>query len=189
MTFHPNWSDYIFQTPISPGHRVAFLAFCQDCGCEVEPCCRCEKRKSFMSGHCRVCYNSYACPQADDPICPEVEPMFICSECEDNRLSETLWGPIKRVPQKEVFKYAYRSPCYCCKVSSSNFIRIPTFIEIPFHPLVTYTAYKKIHAKEAFRKELEFSGNWAQALLVYSSFFQIWPEKVNQPSLKSFLKN
>lgn len=187
MAIHPNWSDFTLQTPTQPGHRLWFHAFCQDCGCEVESCCRCQKRRASMTGHCRICWNSYACPQADDPIHKEIGSMFLCTDCEDHRLYEQLYGPFKRLPKKEVWKYSYKSPCHCCALSSSNFIRTPKFVEIPFHPLVTYTSYKKINARQALEKELRFSGNWAQALLVYCSFFQTCSEKVEKPSLKSFL--
>ena len=99
--------------------------------------------------------------------------MFLCERCSDTRFLVDLWGPnYKRQVDKEIWMYEYEPVCSCCPLSPTNVIRIPRFVELNFHQTPNDVPYKKIHAKRAYEKELEFSGNVAEALILYSHFFQ-----------------
>lgn len=192
MSSSPDWSDFVSKTSAEPGHKTLFYAFCQDCGCSVKPCWRCEKRKvseGFSSGLCTICWNSFACPQPNDPTDPSVAPMFLCSRCHDNRISEEMYGRKYQPDLKvEIYNYDYKPVCACCSVSPSNVARIPKLCELPFHSHPNTRSYNMIHAKKAFEKEMEFSGNAAVALTLYTSFFRHRPKDEEPPNSRKILQ-
>lgn len=185
MSASPTWFHTVHQTPAKPGHKVIFHAFCQDCGIEVKACWRCQKRKEYLDGACRVCHNSFACAQPDDPTDPSVAPMFICERCDQNRTLESMYGPFERELDKEIYNYKYEPVCSCCPLSTSNVSRIPQMENLARHP--AGMNWHSVDAQKAFKKELEFSGNYAQALIHYASFFQHRPKGEAPPASHKIL--
>ncbi len=189
MPQQTSWSTFVLQTPPKEGHRVVLHAFCQDCGCEVKPCWRCNKRKEYLDGCCQSCWNSFACSQPDDPTDSSVAPFFLCETCDRERLLRSMYGDKgHKEPKMEVWRFDYSPTCACCPLSPDNMTRVPKLDEFPFYTSVTYPAYRNIKAKEAFQKELKLSGNYAQAMIVYSAFFHNRPSKEKSSLLQKFLK-
>jgi hypothetical protein len=191
MSQQISWSTFVFQTPPKPGHPTVFHAFCQDCGCEVKPCWRCNKRKEYLNGCCPDCWNSFACSQQGELVDPSIAPFFLCTDCELNQKLESMYGSnVEKHPRKQVWDFRYKPACTCCPLSSDNFIRIPHMIEqeairTPFSD--NQDLMRKRNARLVFQKELKLSGNYAQALLAYSSFFLNRPSKEKSTVLQKFL--
>lgn len=177
-----DWGKFVNVT-VPKKHPVVFHAFCQDCGREVKACWRCEKRRAEdQGGACRTCWNSFACPQPDDPTDPSVPCMIICEQCDKQRVLMNMypdWDCWKNQDlhdnEKEVWRYNYKAACRCCPLSPTNVVRTPRFVETQFQR-PTEIWNRKADARRAFEEEMKFSGNAAQALLVYSSFFQNRPK-------------
>jgi hypothetical protein len=180
-----DWSPAVRKNLLLPGHKEIFYAFCTDCGIRVEPCWRCKNRKEYLNGACQTCWNSFSSPCPDDM---PAEPFFLCTRCDLNRGLLQVYGYTKSEVNIEIWKYDYKPVCSCCPLSPTNVIRIPRFVELPFHYRENEVSWKKIHAKEAFQEELKFSGNWAEAMALYSFFFHNTRKEYPAPSLKRMLK-
>ncbi len=180
-----DWSPAVRKTPLLPGHKEVFYAFCMDCGIRVNPCWRCKNRKEYLDGACQICWNSFASPCPDDP---PADPFFLCSSCEQDRAIFQIYGWTRNEVKIEIWKYDYKPVCACCPLSPTNVIRIPRFVELSYKPTQNELSWKYIHAKEAFQAELKFSGNWAEAMALYTFFFHNTRKDYKGCSLKRMLK-
>ena len=164
-----SYKDLIRFVKPEGNHRIPFHAFCDFCGVEVKACTFCYTRPETIHGFCTECYNSYSFgPQ------PAEKPEFICRECDLMRFCENAYGrpnyPV--YPRNEIVGYSYKPVCKCCPVSPTNFKSEPYFQPIITNLPPTPQRKRRTDAWVAFKREMDFSGNSAQALILYSSFFR-----------------
>jgi len=185
----PDWSSSV-RYAVKKDHPVVFHAFCQDCGIEVKACWRCQKRKEYLNGACHTCWNSFACSQPDDPLDPSVAPMFICSRCDLQRKMMGMYEgyePPKDDKDMEVYKFTYEPACRCCPMSPDNVCKIPRMVSFSWgKPSPLYK--QQYDARRAFKQEMEFSGNAAEALILYAAFFRNRPPGEDNMTGKKLLE-
>jgi hypothetical protein len=150
-------------------HRVPFHAFCEICTVEVPACQFCFTRPQSLDSWCAPCHNSYNgttfTPQ------PAEKPRFLCEECELMERCAEMYGSWNTEPRNEIVAYSYKPVCKCCPLSSTNYKRMPITQPIIVNRPRTPLKKRQTEAWVAYRKELDFSKNQAEALIVYSSFF------------------
>jgi hypothetical protein len=81
------------------------------------------------------------------------------------------YGNWNTEPRNEIISYSYKPVCRCCPLSPTNYKRMPLTQPIVVNRPRTSLKKRQTDAWVAFRKELDFSKNYAEALIVYSSFF------------------
>jgi hypothetical protein len=129
-------------------HRVPFHAFCAICTVEV---------KSYQ-----FCFTH---PQ------PAETPRFLCEECDLMERCAVMYGSWNETPRNEIIAYSYKPVCSCCPLSPTNYKRMPLVRPIISNLPPTPFWKRKVEAWRAYREEMEFSKNSAEALIVYASFF------------------
>lgn len=162
-TLNPEAPVWLPQKP-----KVVFHAFCADCGNEADVCRRCEKLAVYDLGLCGRCF-SYNMPS--DSMClgyvrasEEAEKIpFKCSPCRS--ASPWHWED-----DKEIVSYDYVQSCFCHELSPTNVIRIARYRSLGKKH--TDPVKRADEALEAYKKELKFSGNHAEALKIYASFYK-----------------
>jgi hypothetical protein len=82
-----------------------------------------------------------------------------------------MYGGWNETPRNEIIAYSYKPVCACCPISPTNYKRMPLVQPIIRNRPATPFWRRNIDAWRAFREEMEFSKNHAEALIVYSSFF------------------
>lgn len=165
-----SWSDFVLVVKPT-GAKDTFHAFCEECGLKVPHCTFCFTRPEYIDSWCRECHNSWDgktfYPQ------PAEKPHFTCSECDKWRDLKQIYGWEKPsiFENWELFAYSYKPYNKNLPVSPTNCIRQPmmepVISNIPPMPLWK----RHVNAWHAFNTEKNFSGNAAQALLVFTSFF------------------
>jgi len=150
-------------------HQVPFHAFCAICTVEVKACQFCFTRPQYIDTWCQECNNSYDgegfVPQ------PAASPRFLCRECDLMEKCAEMYGEWNTEPRNEIIAYSYKPVCSCCPISPSNYKRMPVCEAIIVNRPRTSLWKRKVDAGRAFKEELNFSKNYAEALIVYSSFF------------------
>jgi hypothetical protein len=150
-------------------HRVPFHAFCAICTVEVKACEICYSRRQSLRGWCVECYNSWGA--GDFVPKPAEQPRILCDECDLMEKCAEMYGSWNETPRNEIIGYSYKPVCLCCPLSPSNYKRMPLVTPIVGNLPPTPLWKRKVDAGRAFREEMEFSKNSAEALIVYASFF------------------
>lgn len=150
--------------------KVVFHPFCADCGEEADVCRHCDKLAVYQDGLCGHCF-SYNMPS--DSMCTgyvkasnEAEKIpFKCSACCSAR-------PWNWEDDKEIVSYDYVPMSFSFPVSPTNVIRIARYRMKRADP-----SQRATEARAAYDKELSFSGNYAEALKIYTSFYKNMPKR------------
>ncbi len=150
-------------------HRVPFHAFCDICTVEVPACQFCFTRPQSRNTWCVPCHNSYDGTTFQPQ--PAEKPRFLCQECDLMEKCAGMYGSWNTEPRNEIIGYTYKPVCKCCPLSPTNYKRMPLTQPIIRNLPRTPLWKRRVDAWVAFRKELDFSKNYAEALIVYSSFF------------------
>jgi hypothetical protein len=149
-----------------------FHAFCEQCGLVVPHCTFCFTRPEYINSWCRECHNNYD-GKTFHP-CPSEKPRFLCQECDKWDFLEGVYEWKRPSPFKnwELYAYSYKPYNARLPLSPGNFIRQPLMEPVISNAPPKPHWKRDANAWQAFKKEKEFSGSAAQALIVYASFFQ-----------------
>ncbi len=169
-----SWSECVVASPVPNGHIPNPYYCCQDCGIEVLACWRCQKRRGnpYDHGLCRVCSNTFACPQPHDPLDPSVAPLFLCSTCTQ------IPKEFRNKNSTYVDSFKYIPACKCCPLSPKNVVRIPVVFQTSLDHRDPATI--PYYARRAYQEEMKFSKNKVIANLLYDSFFGKTPYRTRR---------
>lgn len=168
-----SFSDVIRVVKPSCEHKETFHAFCECCGLEVKPCTSCFTRPEYINSWCRECHNNYIPGIGFNPS-PAETPRFLCEECQKWEDLKGIYGWEMPSLQKrfEIVGYSYKPYCPCCPLSPQNYIRQPYLTPIISNIPPTEELRRMAYAGPAYRRELEFSGDRAEASRLWFSFFR-----------------
>jgi hypothetical protein len=95
---------------------------------------------------------------------------FKCTSCRQS-------NPWRWEDEKEIVGYSYEPMCFCHPLSPTNVVRIAQHRSV-----IQSSPFKKrnAEAQAAFNKEMAFSGNYAEAIPIYRSFFKGQPPTMKQ---------
>ena len=147
--------------------------FCSDCGQEADVCRRCDKLAVYQNSLCGRCF-SWSMPSESmcqgyvEAAASAEKIPFKCSPCRAKK-------PWRWQDNKEIVDYRYVPMSFSFPVSPTNVIRIPRYRAIGSKP--TDPLQRADEARAAYEKELSFSGNVAEALNLYVSFYKNIPPR------------
>lgn len=151
-----------------PRHQAPEIKrLCTDCGSAADICHQCKKLAVYDRGLCGRCFSSRL---DSESMCmgyvraseaAETIP-FQCAPCRARR-------PWHWEDDKEVVEYRYVPMCFCHPLSPSNVIRIAQYRR---RGTAADPSKREEEAMAAFNKEMRFSGNAAEALTLYTSFYK-----------------